>query len=200
MALIPLNLVFEDQISECVMCKIALETNRFRIANTYSEGGFGYIKKNLKGFNEASRTTPYFLLVDLDRVDCAPIMVKEWINFSKHPNLIFRIAIREIEAWILADIEGFSEFLGISKANFHRQPEELNDPKNELFRIVRKSKKRNIREDILPKDEFARIGPNYNGRLIQFVNEFWLTKRASENSPSLMRTVQILSDFDFKHY
>jgi len=41
---IPLNLAFEDQISEYVMLKVTDGLRKFSIGYSYSEGGFGYIK------------------------------------------------------------------------------------------------------------------------------------------------------------
>jgi hypothetical protein len=195
---IPLNLVFEDQISELVMKKLIHETKKFLVANSYSEGGFGYIKKNIGGFNEASKGCPFFILTDLDTFDCAPTLIKNWLKGKGplQPNLIFRVAVREIEAWLLADIEGFSKYTGISKVNFPLSPEEIENPKAELMSIIKRCRNRNIREDILPKNEFATIGPNYNGRLGEFVLKHWSVSRAMKRSKSLKRALQNLSTFN----
>ena len=196
MNLIPLNLVFEDQISEFVMVKLAEETNKYFITNSYSEGGFGYIKKNIGGFNEASRGCPFFILTDLDTGNCAPTLKEDWLPGSEHPNLIFRIAVHEVEAWLLADIEGFSKFTGISIVNFREDIEEIEDPKAELIRLVKRCRIRKIKEDILPKNEFAAVGPNYNGRLGEFVVKYWNISRAIEHSDSLRRAMLHLSNFN----
>ncbi len=195
MPLIPVNLVYEDQISEFVMIKLVNSTGKYRIVNTYSEGGFGYIKKNLNGFNTASKGCPFFVLTDLDTVECAPSLIQNWLKVPSHPNLLFRVAVREVEAWLLADIEGFSIYTGISIANLSKNPEELVDPKLELLNLIRKCRKRDIREDILPRDEFAAIGPNYNGRLAEYVSLFWSIERASKRSKSLQKALQHLQRF-----
>ena len=192
---IPLNLVFEDQISEFVMIKLAEKTNRYFIANSYSEGGFGYIKKNIGGFNEASKGCPFFVLTDLDTVNCAPTLIGDWFGKSAHPNMIFRIAIREVEAWLLADIEGLSKYTGISVVNFREDVEGIADPKAELLRLIKRCRIRKIREDILPKNEFASIGPNYNGRLGEFVLNYWDIGRAMLRSDSLRRAMDHLLNF-----
>jgi hypothetical protein len=195
MSLIPLNLVFEDQVSEFVMLKLIEKLGKFKIQYTYSEGGFGYIKKNIKGFNEASKYWPFFILTDLDTVNCAPELKKNWLKVPQSSYLIFRIAVREVEAWLLADIEGFSCYTGVSQANFNKRPEELSDPKQELLKIVKRCRNRNIKEDILPKDEFAICGPNYNGRLAEFIKNYWDIDRASKRSNSLYRACQHLIEF-----
>ena len=198
MPLIPLNLVFEDQISEYVMMKLIEKTGKFQIVNSYSEEGFGYIKKNLHGFNEASKGCPFFILTDLDTIVCAPELINDWLKVPAQHNLIFRIAVKEVEAWLLADIEGFSEYTGISKINFNSIPEEIEDPKRELLNLIKRCRKRSIREDILPKDEYALCGPNYNGRLAEFVINFWDINRASSRSSSLRRAFLCLSNFDYR--
>lgn len=190
-----LNLVFEDPISEIVMIKLIHTVNRFSVGHSYSEGGFGYIKKNIRGFNEASVGCPFFVLTDLDTTDCAPTLINEWLRIPQNDNLIFRVAVREVETWLFADIEGFSKFTGVSKANFHANPEEIENPKQELLRLIKRCRKRNIREDILPKDEFAGIGPNYNECLGKFVLEHWSIARASGRSDSLKRTLRVLNEF-----
>ncbi len=195
MSLIPINLVYEDQISEFVMAKLVECTGKYRIDKTYSEGGFGYIKRNLNGFNNASKGCPFFILTDLDTGDCAPSLIKSWLKVPAQPNLIFRVAVREIEAWLLADIEGFSEFAGLSIANFPKNPEELADPKLILLNLIRKCRKRAIKEDILPRDEFAATGPNYNGRLAEYVTFFWNIQRACKRSGSLQKAVHHLNRF-----
>jgi hypothetical protein len=192
---VPISLVFEDALSEFVMIKLLHQFPKFYVGNSYSEGGFGYIKKNIRGFNEAAKSHPYFILADLDRVDCAPTLINSWMKERAHENLIFRIAVREIEAWLLADIDGFSSYTGISKVNFFNDPEKLADPKLALLQIIRKCRKRDIREDILPKDEYARIGPNYNERLAEFVIKYWNIKRAAKYSDSLRRAIKHLSAF-----
>lgn len=63
------------------------------------------------------------------------------------------------------------------------------------MRLVSKCRRRNIREDILPKDQFAKIGPNYNERLGEFVMGYWNTERAAKRSDSLSRAVKALYNF-----
>jgi len=80
-------------------------------------------------------------------------------------------------------------------AHFNASPEQIRDPKSELFRLVSRSRKKQIKQDILPKDRFARIGPNYNERLGEFVFYFWDVSRAMQRSNSLKRTIHCLSTF-----
>ncbi|MEK7700105.1 MAG: hypothetical protein AAB332_06850, partial [Planctomycetota bacterium] len=72
----------------------------------------------------------------------------------------------------------------------------INDPKRRLIELAQKSRKRRLREAIVPSSKSdARQGPDYNGALIPFVNEFWDIKAAMDNSISLKRTVKAVIDF-----
>jgi len=191
-----INLACEDDLSEFVMTRLLeVSGTKFHVLGCYSRGGSGYLKKSLSGFNKASEFIPFFVLTDLDRYECAPTMIAEWVDFTPHSNLIFRIAVREVESWILADREGFADFLGISPVRIPDNPDALQDPKQILINLAARSRKRNIREDIVPTSDFARIGPNYNGRLMEFVLGNWDIERAASRSDSLRRALRHLERF-----
>jgi len=194
---IPVNLVFEDVISEYVMTKLlACFGSKYYISSTYPGYGFGYIKTNINGFNQAAMGVPFFVLTDLDNYQCPISLMNEWFTKPQATNLIFRVAIREVEAWLLADREGFSEYTGISLNVLPREPENEADPKRTLINLVsKKCRRRGIREDIVPINANAQIGPNYNERLMQFVDNNWDVHRAKEASKSLMRAYNHLDRF-----
>ncbi len=195
---IPINLVYEDEISEFTMIKI-LDSfgDKYFCGISYHGYGFGYIKTNINGFNQAAIATPFFVLTDLDNYSCPTVLINEWLNHPPKPNLIFRIAVREIEAWLLADREGFSNFTGVSLANFPINPELEANPKQTLINIARKSRRRSVREDIVPINKNAQIGPNYNEQLMNYVASIWDIEKAMENSESLRRACQYLEGFKY---
>ena len=194
--MITLNLVFEDILSEQVMFRI-LERfgNKYFIANSYAGNGSGYIKKGISGFNQASKFNPFFVLTDLDTYLCPSGLINDWLKVQKESNLIFRVAIREVESWLLADRKGISDFMGVDLKQIPIRSELLTDPKRSLISIATISKKRNIREDLVPKNNNATIGPNYNGRLTNFVLNFWSIDDAMKNSTSLARAVACIEKF-----
>lgn len=195
--MIYINLAYEDDLSEAVMTKL-LESfgNKYSIHNTYTGYGFGYLKSNIKGFNQSSIATPFFMLTDLDNYECPPSLIKDWITFPLLPNFIFRIAIKEVEAWLLADKEGLSEFMKVSLANFPTAPENETDPKRTLIQLAKRSRIRRIREDIVPINENAKVGPNYNGCLMEFVFEKWDILNAMSSSRSLEKAFSKLEAFN----
>jgi hypothetical protein len=195
---IPINLVFEDEISEFTMIKI-LDSfgDKYYCGISYPGHGFGYIKSNINGFNQAAVATPFFVLTDLDNYNCPLELINDWLTHPPKPNLIFRIAVREVEAWLLADREGYSNFTGVSIANFPLNPEVESNPKQTLINITRKSRRRSVREDIVPINENAQIGPNYNEQLMNYVASSWDIERAMGNSESLRRAYRNLEGFEY---
>jgi hypothetical protein len=197
--MIYITLVYEDDLSEAVMTQILNQfPDKYEIYNSYSGNGFGYLKTNIKGFNQASIVNPHFMLTDLDNYECPVELRNDWVNFELEPNFIFRVAVREVESWVLADREGFSHFLNVSIANFPLNPDIEPDPKNTLIQLAKRSNKRAIKEDIVPKNQNAKIGPNYNGCLSEFVFKSWNIENAILQSESLRRAYLKLRDFQQK--
>lgn len=195
---IPINLVFEDELSEFILVQL-LDSfgNKFFKGVSYNGHGFGYIKSKINGFNQACITTPFLVLTDLDNAECPVTLINEWFNTPMHNNMIFRIAVRQVESWLLADIEGYSKFLRISTSHFPRNPEMLSNPKQTLINLARISRKKDLREDIVPINNNAKIGPNYNGRLMEFVFKDWDLNRAMSRSESLNRAYKKLLNFQY---
>ncbi|MDD2372124.1 MAG: hypothetical protein WC109_01020 [Syntrophomonadaceae bacterium] len=191
------NIIFEDILSEAVIRQIMAQSGRsYQIANAYNGRGNGYIKKNICGFNKAAQGMPYFVLTDCDKYRCAIALIKDYLPDKIHPNMLFRIAVPEIESWLLADREGFAEYLGISINLIPINVDSLLDPKQSLINLARKSRKKDLRTGIVPKSNSTAIqGPNYNHCLIPFVKESWSLENACNNSESLLRALNSLLNF-----
>ena len=112
---IPINLAVEDDLSEAVLKEILKQSQRpFSIGVCLKRQGYGYLKKIVPGINKAAKGSPYLILTDLDRNECPLALLTEWLSCPKHPNLIFRVAVVEVEAWLLAHRQAFADFLSIS--------------------------------------------------------------------------------------
>ncbi|MCO2312501.1 DUF4276 family protein, partial [Pseudomonas aeruginosa] len=171
----------------------------FNVHTRLGGRGFGYLRQKMEAFNSIASYMPVIVLTDLDTSRTVYDLRKKWLPKNKSENLIFRIAVREIESWILADSESFSEFLGVSKAVIPRAPDELANPKDKLLELVKKSSKRSLKEEMLPaKNSSSPIGLGYNVNLCSYVEGDWSFERACERSPSLARAKKCLSGFVFK--
>ncbi len=134
-----------------------------------------------------------FVMTDLDQEECAPTLLQRWFpDVCRLPDsLLFRVAVREVESWILANREGLANFLGIANANFSNKPDTLEDPKSHLLDVIRAKGRRRFHKNMLPTGN-AHIGPEYNSVLCDFVENHWNIDMAQMRSPSLKRTVDAL--------
>lgn len=191
------QLIVEDELSGVVLSKL-VETlgKELAIYNMLPMRGFGEIKKGIQRFKNASNAMPHIVLTDLDRRDCAPNLLKDWNVGTATQNLLFRVAVREVEAWLLADREGIAGYLGIPLVKMPQYPELENDPKQTFLNLVRKCRKRRLIEELVPAvGSSASIGPLYNARMGNFVRDSWNIQRAAKNSDSLSRAVKRIATF-----
>ena len=107
--------------------------------------------------------------------------------------MCFRVAVRAIESWLLADREGLAHYLRIGRSIVPADPDNLLDPKGTVIELARRSRKRDIREDMSPRPGSGRrVGPAYTSRLIEFVEDRdngWRPDVAVGASDSLRRCI-----------
>lgn len=138
----------------------------------YARGGFGYLKKQSPAFNNAAKACPFLLITDLDRQPCPSHLIAEWLKIPKHPHFLLRVAVREVEGWLLGDPIGFGAFLGLKTTFDFESPEHLPDPKQELLKLANKSPRKSIRDALTWHDKATgqlSQGPDYNAPLVRFV-------------------------------
>ena len=196
MKTIPVNVATEDELSEVILLKLLTHSARFAVGTCNRRGGFGYLRNRIDGWNSAARGIPFILLTDLDECECPQKLLETWLKVPRHPNLLFRVAVREVEAWILADRKNFSKFLGIDERFIPTESDLLPDPKKALVAAAARSRNKSIRESIVPKlGSTAKQGPDYNACLSGFVQKDWNVRLAQKHSPSLARTIVRLAAF-----
>lgn len=158
------------------------------VSDTFGRKGRKYIEKNISNFNEAAKHSPWFILIDLDKPGkCAGELRRELLHVE-HESLIFRIAVVELEAWLLADRENAARFLGVSQARITRSPEGLEHPKEHLLALASRSRSRVIREGLVPRPgSGAQLGREYVTMINEFASSLWRPDVASEAAPSLAR-------------
>jgi hypothetical protein len=129
------------------------------------------------------------VLVDLDReYECAPAMVGDWLP-APSALMTFRIAVRSLEAWLLADRERVARFLRIPVSRVPLDPEAAANPKRLLVDLARGSTNRAIVRDIVPNIGSGRaVGPGYTGAVVEFASR-WQPDVAAERAPALARAL-----------
>lgn len=150
--------------------------------------GNTYLRRKLPEFRRAALHFPVLVLTDLDRGPCAADLVADWLGRAPRPRqLALRVAVREIEAWLLADRVGLASFLGVSQSKIPPDPEGLPDPKGYLLNLA-KAARREIRHDLCPaRGSRSKQGLGYNTRMRRFVESSWSPDEASLVSDSLAR-------------
>jgi len=186
--------VYEDEPTHQVMLRLYQFFNvSFSESRAVPCRGKGKIRKHISGYNNAAKYNHYFVITDLDDdYECAPSLVSNWLPGQHSSQLLFRVAVHEIESWLLADRENFAAFLSINKALVPLNPETEIDAKGKVISLAMRSRKREIREAIVPIDDYAVTGPGYNIQLEKFIRNSWNINSARKNSPSLDKTMRSL--------
>lgn len=188
-------LAVEDDLLSALGTKIVGRVRPdLQVSNVYLCSGSARLRSRLAAFNNACAAVPHLVLGDLDTAPCASQLIAEWTQgMHLHPSLRFRLAVREAEAWVMADRPAFANLLGIAVNRVPAYPEQLQDPKAELIRLARTSQRPNVRKALTPIGT-ARQGPEHNDFLIGFLNDTWDFDRAAANAPSLRRAADSLSE------
>ena len=194
---VSVDLLVEDVLSEAAATRaVAASMSPLVVGVTHGKQGFGYIKKRIAAFNRAALGSPYFALTDLDEAPCAPGLIQDWLPETPSPNLLFRVAGREVESWLLADRDRFASFIGRPSSQLPPDADAEPDPKAKIISLARRSSKRRIREGVPPRPgTSARIGPAYNDILTQFVYDQWEPREAVNRSDSLKRCIAARDSF-----
>jgi len=185
----------EGPLDEAVL-RVLLNHVGLKSGSIYGKNGKPYLQKKVEAYNRAAYHTPWVMIVDLDHdAECAPALRQSWLP-DPAPCMFFRVAVRKIEAWLLGDYNRIAAFLGIAESKVPMSPEKLDDPKQVIVSLASRSRRRDIREDMVPRPSSGRaVGPAYTSRLIEFVNDSrsgWRPDVASGNADSLNRCLRSL--------
>lgn len=142
-------------------------------------------------YNQAAAVMgPILGLTDLDLHPCPIGLITQHLNKRKHPDFILRIAIKELESWLLADVDALADFFGLSTSVFPSDPDVEPDPKQTVVNLARRSKKKSIREDIVPtQGSKGVVGKGYTPRMTEFIENEWDPINAEQISNSLRRAL-----------
>lgn len=182
-----LAVVVEGDTDLPVVRKLALDAG-LEISVEIDCGGKARLDEDLPGYNDAAQGWPWFVLRDLDHdAPCAGDFVRA-LRFSPSRWMCFRIAVRELEAWLLADVEGLAGFLEVQEAWIPLEPDSEADPTAVLVNLARRSRRSSIRRAMVPAAQTsAVVGPLYEAKIIEFGERYWDLARACRRSESLRR-------------
>jgi hypothetical protein len=192
-----IHIATEDALSEAVGLKlISTFLSGFDVGVMLRKNGNGYLKSKIASFCQMARHAPLLLITDLDNANCAPSLKASWLrNIIPPDDLIFRVAVREVEAWLLADHRTMRRLIGEQARRLPPDPESVLNPKELLLTLVARGAPRDVKRDLLVKrGSVASQGLGYNQRLCHHVNAAWNPQKAAERSDSLARLIRRLND------
>ena len=185
---LPIHCIVEGWVDEAAVRKLFSDLSL--TAGAFYHTSIPAFETRLRRFNEAARLAPWFALCDLDREVCAPVRLRRYLP-DPAPGMCFRIAVRTVEAWFLADRDGIARFLRVTKDNVPLTPEDEPDPKSRLIALARRSRSRVIREGLAPVAGDRRsVGAEYALMMSEFIRDHWSPRRAADRAPSLRRTIE----------
>lgn len=178
----------EGPSDEAVLQRVVIgrgaQVHRIQVQN-----GKSNLRRALPGYNAAAQGDPWLVLVDLDQdFECPAALVMNWLP-APSAYMRFRVVVRQIEAWLLADVDRFAGFFAVKRSAIPDHPDELPDARAALLAVVSRSRRSAIRQDMVPRPGSGRrVGAAYTSRLIEFASnadEGWRPDAAAERSPSL---------------
>jgi hypothetical protein len=183
---------FEGSTDEPIILRLATLVGADLVA-LYPSRGKGKLDQKLSAYNQAARHSAWFVLRDFDHdADCPQALIQQLLP---HPSdhMCLRLAVRASEAWLLADRAAIGDFIGVRAQYVPADPETLTNPKEAVIALARRSKRRAIRDDIVPKPGATRVvGPGYTARMVEYALKHWNPTRAANNAPSLKRCIVAL--------
>ncbi len=162
----------------------------------YGLKGKSHLDRQLNGYNAAASREPWLVARDLD--DDAPCPGELAIRLLPAPAdlMRFRIAVRTVESWLIADHVAFGSVFGVSTTVLPKSPEALVDPKASTLAVLATSKFKDIRSSMvrLRSGRPTDIGPEYNVRFIDYVEHRWRPAEAAKLARSLGRAINRVAD------
>lgn len=162
--------------------QLGLDAQSLRLRDA---GGSRFWQLALK-YNEAGRHQRVVGLADLEQAPC-PSMLLQRLQPARSAGFRLRIAVRMLESWLMADREALAAWLGVAARSVPHDPDREPHPKRALVELARSSRKRSIREALVPQGSGAIVGPEYTTLVGEFIDGQWRAARARPRSPSLER-------------
>jgi hypothetical protein len=191
-----LSAAVEGLIDEAVVARLATRAG-FDLAAVYGRRGRPHLIGRLHSYNEAARHYPWLVIADLDHDVCAPRVLEQWLP-APAELMRCRVAVREIESWLLGDADRLAKFLSVPLSAVPADPETVDDPKQAMVNLARRSRNSSIRRRMVPPiGARGTTGPGYTATMIEFVSgatSRWRPDVAARRVDSLARALAALKD------
>ncbi len=175
---IEISLLVEGIVDELVVRKIVGEIGGYSIGPVYKYSQ-PIFRKKVQAYNNAARHFPWLAVMDMDRFNGCPGDLARAVLSTPAKNMVFRIAVHEIESWIMADAKALSDFLKIDKRQVPDDTDSIEDAKQSLIGLARKSSSSIIREKLVPRQgSTSSVGSGYTACITELMEEHWSLSRS----------------------
>jgi hypothetical protein len=189
---IPVTVAVEGSTDTPVVRKLLAHLGLDMGAVHEKNGKLG-LDQRLLGYNNAAEYAPWLVLRDLNHDAPCPSALIMRLLPQCASQMCFRIAVREMEAWLLADREKLAQYLSIPISRVPLNPENIESPKLALINLARRSRRRSVRDDFVPAPGItASVGPGYLARVTEHAMRYWRSDVAAESCRSLARCLRAL--------
>lgn len=150
--------------------------------------GKARLDQELRHYNAAAKGSPWLVLRDLDEDAACAVDLRMELGLRWSRWMCFRIAVREMESWLMADSQAMAGFLSVNRAWIPIDPDAEKDPTRTLVSLAKRSRKRDLQRAMVPRaGQSVAVGPAYEAKLIEFATNHWELDRACLQSASLRR-------------
>ena len=127
--MMPVALATEDILSEAIGLRLLAELPVPVTPNLLlRKDGFGYLRSGMNNWRQLAQHQTVLVLTDLDQIAYPVALRADWLGNKPAPaGLLLRIAVREVEAWVLADHEAMRKLME-KKGALPPEPDSLPDP------------------------------------------------------------------------
>jgi len=198
MTTVPIELIVEDPLSESIAKSMLIQVRKSYEILSVRHWNKDQIRQRSNMINNASKGSAYLVFTDQDRAEDTPCReIHARFQGGMSSNLIYRFAVMEIEAWVMAHRKALAKFTKIPENRVPENPDQIPQPKEFLIGLASRYCPPSLKEELVPvKGSIRKVGPGYNAQLGEFVRKHWRAGMAAKNSPSLARALRRLREFE----
>ena len=173
--------------TDIAIARVIVEYAGFDVGNTRPATGKTRLDSLIPKYNNASTYSPWVVFRDSDSKCPVHLRNELLTDLELNRNFRVRIAHTMVEAWLLADANGFSDFFRVSADIIPANVESIQNPKQTVINLAARSSSRAIREGMTRNhNEYC---PLYGDTIRKFASERWNISNAEVISESLRRAI-----------
>lgn len=183
------DLLVEGVVDEIVV-RAVLAAIGLQVGTVYGRKGIGYVRERAEGIAVRGAHGGRVLIV-ADAMDVpapCPGEASRMLVAEPPSGTLVRLAVNEIEAWLLASRPELAAFLRVPVSRVPLNSDDVVDPKQTFVNLARASRSSRLKQMIVPKEgTSASVGIGYVDAVAEFVESSWNLASASGVSPSLRK-------------